>query len=302
MDKLKGIISVILGAASYGLLATVVKMGNLQGLDASGLVFFQYFFGFIGLVFLSFLNKGKIKTNKPRYKSKFRLILFGTSLGLTSCFYYLSIQYIPVSIAIILLMQAIWLGGVFEIFLDRIKPEPLKVIGSIVVLLGTVLAVNIFENLHDLSYLGLGFGLLASVSFTVTLTATNRVASALPAITRSKYLVLGGLLTVLVFWNLEIFQNLDLSTVNMYYFGLFLAFFGCIVPPILFNKGFPLTGIGLGSILSAVEIPVSIFSAMLLLDEKVKIIQWVGVFIISVAVVIINLRYLKQTRSRGGRP
>ncbi|SDW30290.1 hypothetical protein SAMN05216556_10433 [Aequorivita viscosa] len=35
MNKLKGIASVVVGAASYGLLATVVKLGNLEGLHAS---------------------------------------------------------------------------------------------------------------------------------------------------------------------------------------------------------------------------------------------------------------------------
>jgi|SRR5690554_1695553 len=294
MDKLKGIISVLLGAASYGLLATVVKFGNLRGLEASGMVFFQYFFGFIGLLLLSFFDKRKMDIKKPGRRQKLNLIYFGTSLGLTSCFYYLSIQYVPVSIAIILLMQSIWMGGVFEMFLDKVKPSRLKVIGSIVVLIGTVLAVNIFGNLPDLSFRGLGFGLLASISFTVSLSATNRVEIGLPVITRSKYLVLGGLLAVLVFWNLEIFRSLNLGSVNLYYFGLFLAFFGCIVPPILFNRGFPIIGIGLGSILASMEIPVSIFSAMVLLDEKVEAIQWMGVCIILVAVVIVNLKYLGQ--------
>ena len=294
MNKLKGILSVVLGAASYGLLATVVKYGNLQGLDSSVLTFFQYLFGFVGLVFLALLSKKKTSINKASGKSKLKLILFGTSMGLTSCFYYLAIQYIPVSIAIILLMQAIWMGGVLEIFLDKTKPDPLKIIGSIVVLAGTILAVNIFENIHSLSYIGLGFGLLASLSYTVTLTATNRVESGLPIITRSKYLVLGGLLIVILFWNVKILQNMDLNNHNLLFFGLFLALFGCIIPPILFNKGFPIIGIGLGSILSAIEIPVSIFSAKILLDEQVKSIQWLGVMIIIISVIIINFRYIKK--------
>ena len=294
MNKLKGILSVVLGAASYGLLATVVKYGNLQGLDSSVLTFFQYLFGFVGLVFLALLSKKKTRLNKASGKSKLKLILFGTSMGLTSCFYYLAIQYIPVSIAIILLMQAIWMGGVLEIFLDKTKPDPLKIIGSIVVLAGTILAVNIFENIHSLSYIGLGFGLLASLSYTVTLTATNRVESGLPIITRSKYLVLGGLLIVILFWNVKILQNMDLNNHNLLFFGLFLALFGCIIPPILFNKGFPIIGIGLGSILSAIEIPVSIFSAKILLDEQVKSIQWLGVLIIIISVIIINFRYIKK--------
>lgn len=294
MNKLKGVAAVVLGAASYGLLATVVKFGNLQGLDSSALTFLQYLFGFLALLFLSFLSNKKVTMTKASLKSKLRLMIFGTTLGLTSCFYYLSIQYVPVSIAIILLMQAIWMGGVLEIFLDKTKPDILKILGSIVVLLGTVLAVDIFGDFHALSYTGLAFGILASMSFTVTLTATNRVESDLPIITRSKYLVLGGLIIVMLFWNVAILENLNLDNSNLWLFGLFLALFGAVIPPILLNKGFPVVGIGLGSILASIEIPVSIFSAKLLLDEQVKAMQWIGVLIIILSVVLINFRYLNN--------
>lgn len=293
MNKLQGILAVVFGAASYGLLATVVKFGNLQGLDSSVLTFFQYLIGFLALSILSVFNRKSNLIKAPK-KSKIKLILFGTTLGLTSCFYYLSIQYVPVSIAIILLMQAIWMGGVLEIFLDKTKPDFMKIIGSIVVLIGTLFAVNIFDNFSSLSYTGLIFGILASMSFTVTLTATNRVENSLPILTRSKYLVLGGLLIVILFWNLDILENMVLNNPNLFLFGLFLALFGAVIPPILFNKGFPIVGIGLGSILSSIEIPVSIFSAKILLDEQVKTIQWIGVLIIIVSVVIINFKYFKE--------
>lgn len=296
MNKLKGIAAVVLGAASYGLLATVVKFGNLQGLDSSALTFLQYLFGFLALAFLSFLSKRKSILTKASGKSKLKLMIFGTTLGLTSCFYYLSIQYVPVSIAIILLMQAIWMGGVLEIFLDKTKPDLLKIIGSIVVLIGTVLAVDIFGDFHALSYTGLAFGILASLSFTVTLTATNRVESDLSIITRSKYLVLGGLIIVILFWNVDILQNVNPDNSNLLLFGMFLALFGAVIPPILFNKGFPIVGIGLGSILASIEIPVSILSAKILLEEQVKAIQWIGVLIIILSVVIINLKYFTRKK------
>jgi drug/metabolite transporter (DMT)-like permease len=40
------------------------------------------------------------------------------------------------------------------------------------------------------------------------------------------------------------------------------------------NAGFPLTGIGLGSIVSALELPVSVTMAFVLLNEDVKPFQW----------------------------
>jgi hypothetical protein len=44
--------------------------------------------------------------------------------------------------------------------------------------------------------------------------------------------------------------------------GVVLALFEPIIPPLLMNAGFPLTGIGLGSIVSALELPVSVTMAL----------------------------------------
>ncbi len=296
MNKIKGVVCVVLGAASYGLLATFVKLANIRGLDTSVLTFFQYLFGFVVLSVAAYFNKIKRTTaaTNRKSRSKMKLLLYGTSLGLTSSFYYLSLQYVPVSIAIILLMQAIWMGGVLEIFLEKTKPDSFKIIGSLVVLVGTFLSVDVIDNLHTLSYIGVGYGILASISYTVTLMATNKIATDLPNIIRSQYLVLGGFLVTVLFWNLRIVTHIEFDNLMLYSFGIFLALFGTIIPPILFNMGFPIVGIGIGSILAAIEIPVSIFSANILLGEDIKAIQWLGVFIILVSVVIINYRQINK--------
>ncbi|MEZ2337249.1 EamA family transporter [Mucilaginibacter sp. RCC_168] len=62
-----------------------------------------------------------------------------------------------------------------------------------------------------------------------------------------------------------------------------MALFGTILPPLLFTKGLPKTGIGLGSIVSSVEIPESILFAHFILNESVTPIQWVGVALIIMA-------------------
>ena len=84
--------------------------------------------------------------------------------------------------------------------------------------------------------------------------------------------------------NFEIFKN----------YGLFLALFGTIIPPILLNAGFPKTGLGLGSIVASLELPVSVLMAFLILHEKVVIWQWSGIALIILAIVIMNLNFSKK--------
>jgi drug/metabolite transporter (DMT)-like permease len=56
------------------------------------------------------------------------------------------------------------------------------------------------------------------------------------------------------------------------------------------NLGFPLCGIGLGSIVSSAELPVSVLMAYMFLHERVTAIQWLGILLIILAIIIMNLR------------
>ncbi|WP_067151690.1 EamA family transporter [Pseudotamlana agarivorans] len=292
MTNLKGILYVIIGAASYGMLATFIKKANLEGLSTSGLNFLQYVVGATGLIILTLGKEKKKDLNITNTKPERKLILFGTTTGLTSFFYYLSIQYISVSVGIILLMQTIWMGVVLETLLTK-KWDKLKLLGSLVTIIGTLLAVNVFESRESLNLFGVFLGILASVFYTGSLYASNSVSLELPNLKRSKYLVFGGLIIVTLLWNSNLIQENNFSNTQLWKYGLFLGFFGAILPPIVFNKGFPIVGIGLGSILTSIEIPVSITMAYLVLDEEVKLIQWLGVFIIISSVILINLKNIK---------
>ncbi len=292
MDKnLKGVLFIAIGACSYGVLATFVKFANNTGHGTAGLAFSQYLFGAVLLTILSFLVSQKSDNKTCEVSSRYpklKLVLFGTFLGLTSSFYYLSIQYVPVSVGIILLMQTIWMGVALEFFIARHLVNKTKVLGAGIAIIGTILAANVFETDINLDLRGIGFGLLAAVSFTGVMYATSSVSLELTNISRTKYLVYGGLLAIIVFWNFQILD--EFNWLLFLKWGSFLGFFGTIIPPILFNKGFPQVGTGLGSIVSALEIPISVLSAYWILGEHISVLQWTGILIILFAVVIINFR------------
>lgn len=298
--NLRGVLYVALGASSYGVLATFVKLANKNHAHTSVLTFSQFFIGALFWVMWSVISsqvkKQKTQKSKPDTRSLLTLMGFGIPLGLVSVFYYLSIQYVPVTVSIILLMQSIWMGLVYEAIVDRRSLTVLKVLGGIVVIGGTLLAVNVFQMGDELlkgdNWKGIALGLLAALCYTLSVTATNRVALHLANTERTKYLVLGGFFTLLIFWNVSIIEHFQWE--HFFQWGVFLAVFGTILPPILFTKGFPSTGVGLGSIIAALEIPVSVMSAMIVLGEKVGTVQWIGIIIILVSVFLINYKSLKN--------
>jgi drug/metabolite transporter (DMT)-like permease len=290
---LKGVFLVGLGATSYGMLATFVKIAYGEGFTTPEVTIAQFTYGILGMLLINAFQKSKKGTEvvKASTKNITQLMLAGTSLGMTSVFYYLAVKYIPVSIAIVLLMQTVWMGVIFEMILEKKAPSTQKIISVLIVLAGTALATNLIESSVELDWRGIVLGLLAATSFTTTMFTANRVATQISSAQRSLYMLLGGAVIVTGFaiatqtgaFNFDIFLK----------WGIVLALFGTIIPPLLFNAGFPLTGIGLGSIVSALELPVSVLMAYFLLSEPVNSLQWLGIILIIIAIVIMNINFKK---------
>lgn len=309
---LKGVFLVALGATSYGMLATFVKMAYGEGYTTAEVTFSQFLFGIIGMLCINLYRKKKKKTLENASKKNIsQLMLTGSSTGFTSIFYYLAVKFdIPVSIAIVLLMQTVWMGVVLESILDKKLPSARKIIAVIIVLFGTALATNLIDSSIQLNPLGLVFGLLAAASFTTTMFTANRIAVHISSAQRSLYMLFGGgILVVLFTLFTQIlpyhFESVDqmmgiFSTAQEFNFEIFvkwaiiLSLFGTIIPPLLLNAGFPLTGIGLGSIVSSLELPVSVLMAYFLLSEHVSFSQWIGILLIIAAIVVMNITLKKK--------
>ena len=308
---LKGVLFVGLGASIYGMLATFVKMSYKDGFTTSEVTTAQFVLGFLGLLILNVIQTktSKKQLSKPGRKEIKMLMITGTSLGFTSLFYYIAVQYINVSIAIVLLMQSVWFSVVVESFIAKKFPNARKVIATIIVLIGTVLATNLINMEVEIDWHGIFWGLLAAASFTMTMFTSNTLATHLPVLRKSITMLSGGMVIVMLFLFFAQIGPLYFDGLKSFYlnftdntahirpfdysifwtYGFILALFGTVIPPILFNLGFPNAGLGLGSIISSLELPVSVTMAFMLLGEKVLLIQWGGIVLILMAIVLMNL-------------
>jgi drug/metabolite transporter (DMT)-like permease len=294
-NTLKGVFLVGFGATSYGMLATFVKMAYHEGYTTAEVTISQFILGIAGILIINGFQKTKNKNEivKATKKNIFQLMLAGTSVGLTSVFYYISVKYIPVSIAIVLLMQTVWIGLLLEMILEKKIPSTQKIVAALVVLVGTLLATNIFKNEIQLDWRGIVMGMLAACSFTTTMFTANRIGLGISSAQRSLYMLLGG--SIIVFGFAIATQNTPFNYSIFLKWGIILSLFGTIIPPMLMNAGFPLTGIGLGSIVSALELPVSVLMAYFLLHEKVDLLQWGGILLIILAIILMNIKFKKDT-------
>lgn len=313
----KGVLFVAIGASIFGMLATFVKLSYRDGYTTSEVTTAQFILGIVGLVILNFYQTftSKKKLAIPTSKEIKMLMLAGTSLGCTSLFYYITVQYINVSIAIVLLMQSVWISVVLESFISKKFPNAKKLIATGIVLAGTCLATNVINLNVKLDWHGIFWGFLAAVSFTMTMFTSNRIATHIPVLRKSLIMLSGGAIIVFIFLFFAQIGPLHFDVLKLFYlnftdntahikpfdntifytYGFILALFGTIIPPVLFNLGFPKTGLGLGSIISSLELPVSVTMAFIVLGEQVILIQWIGIILILFAIVLMNLPAKKKS-------
>lgn len=314
-NLLTGIFLVLVGSASYGLLSTFVKLAYHDGFTTAEVTLAQSGVGALVLTLIAYFVGRKSRAPVPTEKLK--LALVGIPMGLTSVVYYVAVQYIPASIAVVLLMQSIWMGVVFESVMKRTWPTFAKIVAVVFVLVGTLFATDALSAANaSLDPRGVVFGILAALSYSAMLAAAGSVCLDLHPVKRSQYMLYGGLGVVLIYGLMaQILPNLaglqplpaeftraqDFNFEIFGYYGIILALFGTVLPPILLNKGFPITGVGLGSIISSVELPFAALVAFCLLDEKISASQLFGIALIIASVFLLNYRLLLPQTGRGTR-
>ncbi|MGE7876686.1 hypothetical protein [Peribacillus muralis] len=84
---------VIIGACSYGVVSTIITLSMLDGFSASEAVTSQFVMGFIGIL-----------------------------TGMANISYGLSLNYMPASLAVVLLFQFTWIGMLISCIAKRQFP------------------------------------------------------------------------------------------------------------------------------------------------------------------------------------
>ena len=147
-SKTKHIIFVLLGAISYGVLSTFVKLVYGEGFTLGQIVFSQAGIGCLVLWLLVFLKKLINKEYRINFNrsDSIKLILTGIPIGLTSIIYYKCVQEIPASMAILLLFQFTWMGNLVECIMEKRLPSKTQVISIVLLLIGTAFSSNVFDG------------------------------------------------------------------------------------------------------------------------------------------------------------
>ncbi|MGF7025004.1 EamA family transporter [Sphingobacterium sp. HSC-15S19] len=292
---LKYIILVALGAISYGTLTSFAKIAYGQGYSAGEITFVQALLGAMILWSLAILRNIR---KKQKLKLNWRLVLAGTSMGFSAyCFYY-SVKFIPVALAIVLLMQVSWIGIIGEWLIFKKKPSRLEIATSVIIIIGTVLAGNLMHiQSMNFSMTGIALATGAAFLYTIYVLSTSKLGNDTPMLEKSALMTTGSALMILLinFPSITASTHLDFGLLR---WGTFLAVFGTVIPPICFTTGMPKIGPGLSTILLTLELPAVVLCAYLILGEKVTVVQIIGIIIMISAIIYLNIVKNKREKSK----
>ena len=294
---LKGILLVLFGACSFGILSTFVKLAYAEGYNLSDVTGTQAFFGMV-LLWLAYFIQTKTKDKgapKPVIKTHWlKLVGAGAFSGMVSLCYYQCVKLVPNSVAIILLMQFVWITVLLELIIYKKKPTTHQVLAIVLVLFGTVAASGYFESISaNFNLEGIIYGLIAAAFYASFLMLNGKLGTEYPVLKKSALMITGACIIVFILLPPYFLINGALGG-SLLKWGLILAVFGTVIPPLCFAGGIPKAGLTISSILSSVELPVAVTMSALVLHEEVSLIRWLGVAVILSAMILPNLENIKK--------
>lgn len=278
MNRSKATLFVLIGAISYGVLSTIVKLAYAAGFDSATVSGSQFLFGWLMIFILALFTKNL----RLAPTTAMKLVIIGISSGTTGYLYYQSLQTISASVAIILLFQFTWIGVVIDSIISKRLPSRAHFLSAILLIGGAILASAAYTS--SLDFRGTLFGLGAAVSFSIFLLASGRVANHLPVIKKSFYMMTGGLLFVMIMYPPTTFLSETNFENGMLLYALPLGLFALILPPLLFAAGAPHLSPASVSLLGAAELPTAVICSVLILGEHLMGSQWIGIIIILVGI------------------
>jgi drug/metabolite transporter (DMT)-like permease len=289
MKPINASLCVLVGASSYGIHASVVKLGFAEGYTVTEVTGIQYLFGLLMLL-AAFLFTKKVKVPANQVFSLFGL---GALLSLTGIFYGLSLSKVTATVAVVMLFQFTWIGLLIEAFYLKKWPSGKKLISVGFLWTGTLLAGGLasaggFGWSGDI--LGVLYGFAAACTFALFLFLSGKVAKGVPTIQKSLLITFGGLLVVFSAFQPSFIREPS-RVIEMGGFGLVVAIVGTIFPVVFLAIGSPHLDSSITTILGAVELPAAIISAMLILHEHVTAMQMTGMILILIGIAVPQMHF-----------
>ncbi len=286
-------LSALAAAASagiaFGCMGTISQVITRQGFALTEIVTTQFI---IATVLLGILVAIRFR-QLPPWRDTIKLLAVGLLQPLSALLLYSGISYLSVGQAVAIQFQYVWLAILIQSVVERTLPSKNMVIAALTIIVGTLLASGVAEELIGGGSTSSTEGILLSAACAITyaffLYLNGKVALDTHPIPRSFVLCLSGaILTSVAFPGVytSSFETLLNLTPGAFTLGVLT-----IAPVLCLSFAAKRLPGGVVAILTSMELPAAVVTGALILGDPTSPVRIIGVVIILLGIVISEIRH-----------
>lgn len=276
-----GILWALLSPLFLGLIPVFAKLAYQAGMDVYSVVAIRTVFAtaFLWSVVLV-VNRRWVESSSPATLSS---LLAGTINGVGSLFFYASLSRIDASLGqLINITYLIFVTILLRLIGQRVS---MVTVGRTLLAVGGIYLLTA-GGLGTPDWMGIGFMIVAAVSYAVQLVLSQRILYEIPAVTMTLYAIAGMSLVVVLPW-LLLGDGLATITVAGWEAVLLMGLATALSRLTLF-LGVKKLGSIQTALFGVAEVIVTIIIAAIFLGETFTGQQWLGALVVVVSILLVN--------------
>ena len=289
--QLKGGLYALCGALLFATKAIFVKLAYRYGVDSSSLLMLRMLFSLpffiaIGCYGLQ-QNSGALEIIN-RYK--WRIIAYGMiGYYVASLFDLEALQYIDASLERIILFSYPILVLLFSMISGIERPNKMQVSAIVITYLGIILAFQSNLDINDPGtvYKGGILVFIAAITYAIYLVGTGHLASRIGSRLYNSFAMTAAAVAVIIHNSILNGFNLLTFQSEVYYYAILISIFSTVIPSYLIVAGIRKIGANNTSIIGSIGPIATILMAIVILNEKILLNQWIGTGLVIVGVLLV---------------
>lgn len=275
----------ILAAFLYALVSIVAKHLITGGTHPFQVTFYQYVFT------ISILGIWILVRNRSAFRCDLKAIFCFALLGIlgggaTNMLFYSALQYLDAGISSMLLfLHPVFITVFFGV--TRIKTmKPINYFSVLIAACGAAIVLDVFSDSLNFSPIGIALGILSGVTYAFyNIFADLKLKMEEPNVINFYACTAALLFTMVMLITNGIGFAVDPIALPSIFF---LAAFSGVLPAYCFFKALQYIGSEKVSVISSIELPLTLLMAFTLLKEQMKPVQLFGVVLIVLATILLH--------------
>lgn len=272
--------------ASYGLAGAVSRLVSSGGFTVSQIVVAQTL---MAVLILGILVLVKYRPRGIRRVDIAKLMGVGVCSIASGYCYYTAISMLSVGTAVAIQFQYVWIVVVIAAVVNRARPSKWVIMATVLIIFGTLFGSGMADEIIAnggllMSPMGLLIAFACAVFYGLFIFLNGKVALDQPAVTRSFFMMLGGL--ILASALCPGFYMGECDVVALAPGGLVMGLVSSIIPCVCLAAASTKLSGGLVAILTSSELPTAVFAGAVMFGETITPLVLFGVVLILVSIVL----------------